>query len=207
VRVNTSFTRGRLQFGENIALAFEKSYGGVGDDGFGEGGFLGKNILSQPVVPVYDIAGNFASGKAVGLGNNTNPLKAAWGARDNVNRSNRVFGNIFGQLSPMSSVNLRSQFGFNIGTFNNNGFNPITPENSEPNFTNSIFENANRFQEWTWSNTLRYGWNRGTAHNLSLLLGQEANRSQNRNLSASMANLISTDPASWYVQDALGDAA
>ena len=49
----------------------------------------------QPVVPIYDIAGNFASGKANTLGNNTNPLKVAYEGRNNISRNNRIFGNVF----------------------------------------------------------------------------------------------------------------
>ena len=43
----------------------------------------------QPVVPIYDIGGNFASGKASGLGNNTNPLKYAWARKDDRNTNDR----------------------------------------------------------------------------------------------------------------------
>ncbi|MGI9077571.1 MAG: TonB-dependent receptor plug domain-containing protein [Gemmatimonadaceae bacterium] len=138
VRVNTEFRRGKVRFGENIALALERSFGGVPDDNFGEGGILGKNILMQPVVPVHDIAGNFASGKAVGLGNNTNPLKSAFEARDNKNKNDRVFGNVFAGLDATPRLSLNTRFGFNLGQSSFAGFSPIFPENSEPTFTNSI---------------------------------------------------------------------
>src|SRR5688500_3127630 len=54
-RINTNFTRGRFNFGENIALASDRHFGGLTDDAMGEGGILGKNILMQPVVPIYDV--------------------------------------------------------------------------------------------------------------------------------------------------------
>lgn len=206
VRINTSFTRRRFTVGENIAVSLERANGGVGDDGFGEGGFLGKNILSQPVVPVRDIAGNFASGKAVGLGNNTNPLKAAWGARDNISRNDRIFGNLFAGFEVSPTITLRSRLGFNLGQGSFTGFNPITPENSEPTFTNSIFENSSRFTDWTLSNTLRYGRQFGR-HNVSLFVGQEANEQTNRFLAAGMSNLLNDNLNNRFVQDALGDAA
>ena len=205
VRVNTSFRRSKLSFGENVALAMERSYGGVGDDSFGEGGILGKNILSQPVVPVYDVQGNFASGKAVGLGNNTNPLKAAWAARDNVSRWNRVFGSVFAAYDLASPLTLRSQLGFNVAQGRLNGFNYPNPENSEATFTNSIFEWSNNSHDWTWSNTARYGQQFG-AHNVSLLLGHELNRGQSRFIQGGMSNLITTDINAWFLQPALGDA-
>jgi TonB-dependent starch-binding outer membrane protein SusC len=206
VRVNTSFTRTKVHFGENVALSTERSYGGVGNDDFGEGSILGKNILSQPVVPVYDVAGNFASGKATGLGNNTNPLKAAWAARDNINRWNRVFGNIFGAYDVAAPITLRTQLGFNYGQGGTNGFNYPNPENSEPTFSNSIFENSTRSTDWTWSNTARYGQQFGP-HNVSLLLGQEVNRASQRYIEGGMNDLYVIDPNTWYLQDALGNAA
>ena len=205
LRANTSFNRGRLTFGENIAIAADRNIGGIPDDGFGEGFILGKNILSQPVVPIYDIAGNFASGKATGLGNNTNPLKAAWAARDNVGRNERIFGNAFAGYAASSDLSFRTQLGFNLGQGAFNGFTAANPENSEATFTTAINENSNRFNEWTWTNTARYN-HRFAQHGVDLLLGQEANQASNRFIAASMANLLSTDPNARYIQDALGDA-
>src|SRR3954471_18340301 len=67
VRANTEFRRGKLNFGENLGAVVGRSYGGVADDNFGEDNILGKNSLMQPVVPVYDLGHNFASGKATSL--------------------------------------------------------------------------------------------------------------------------------------------
>ncbi|MDQ3673037.1 MAG: SusC/RagA family TonB-linked outer membrane protein, partial [Gemmatimonadota bacterium] len=206
VRANTSFTRGKFTVGENVAFALERSYGGVGDDSFGEGGILGKNILSQPVVPVYDIMGNFASGKAVGLGNNTNPLKSAWAAQNNIGKYSRVFGNVFAGFAATEQIQLRSRLGFNLSQSVFSGFTAPNPENSEATFTNSIFENQNNATDWVWANTLRMVRS-FSRHNFDVLLGQEASAGNNRFITASLANLLSTNIDSRYIQDALGDAA
>jgi len=208
IRVNTTFNRGRLNFGENIALSADRHYGGLPNDpgGYAEDGILGKNILMQPVVPVYDVQGNFASGKAVGLGNQTNPLKQAFEGRDNENRNERVFGNVFAGFAVAPALSFRTNLGFNLGQAAFAGFTPSFPENSEPSLTNTITENTNQFTDWGWSNTLRYGGQiaKGT---LSLLLGQEANASTNRFLNGTLSNLLNSDLDSRYIQDALGDAA
>jgi len=207
VRVNTAFIRNKLQFGENISISADRAYGGVGNDAFGEGGILGKNILSQPVVPVYDIVGNFASGKAVGLGNNTNPLKSAYFAKDNVNKNNRIFGNMFGGVDFNPQLQFRSRIGFNLWQGAFAGFTARNPENSEPTFTTSINENNNQSTDWTWSNTFRFERKFFGDHNLNMLLGQEANHNTSRYIEAGMSNLINDDLNSRYVDDALGDAA
>ena len=206
VRVNTAFTRGKLSFGENVALGVERHFGGIQNDAFGEGGIVGKNILMQPVVPIYDLQGNFASGKAVGLGNQTNPLKAAWAQKDNVSKNNRVFGNVYGGLAFTPQVAFLSRLSFNLGQSSFSGFSPIFPENSEPTFTNSINENQFNSTDWTWSNTLRLD-RQFARHGFAVLLGQEANATNNRFIGASMSNLLNTDVNSRFLQDALGDAA
>jgi TonB-linked SusC/RagA family outer membrane protein len=205
VRANTQFNRNKFFVGENLAIAGDKANGGQGNDNQGEGSILGKNILSQPVVPVRDIQGNFASGKAVGLGNNTNPLKSAYAAKDNYSRNARVFGNVFSGFDVTPKLNLRSTLGVNIGQNSFAGFNDITPENSEPNFTNSFNENTSQFAAWTWTNTARYSTNFGP-HSVQLLAGQEANRGTSRNIGGGFSNLITTGLDARYIQDALGDA-
>lgn len=206
VRANTSFTRGRLSFGENVTVGMDRSFGGIGNDGVGENTIVGKNILTQPVVPVYDINGNFASGKAVGLGNNTNPLKLAFSQKDNITTNTRVFGNVFAGFAFSPQINLRTRFGFNLGQSMFSGFTDITPENSEPTLINSFNENQNQFTDWTWSNTLKFD-HAIAKHGLSLLLGQEANAGTSRFIGASLANLLSSNVDARYIQDALGDAA
>jgi TonB-linked SusC/RagA family outer membrane protein len=205
VRVNTEFRRSRLSFGENLAVGLERSVGGQADDAFGEGGILGKNILMQPVVPIYDVQGNFASGKAVGLGNNTNPLKFAYEARDNRSNNNRVFGNVFAGYAILPELTARTRFGFNVGQSAFNGFSPITPENSEPTLNNSINENQRQFTDWTWSNTAQYIKTLGS-HGLNVLVGQEANAGNDRFITASLANLLNSSLDTRYIQDVLGDA-
>ncbi len=204
VRANTSFNRGKFNVGENVALGLERHYGGVPDDGFGEGAFLGKNILLQPVIPIYDVGGNFASGKATTLGNSSNPLAYAYNARDNIAKNINVFGNVFAGYDATTQISLKSRLGFNVGQNSFAGFSPATPENSEPNASTSIFENNNQFYDWTWSNTARYVKALGR-HNLDFLLGQEANANNNRFITASINNLLNTSVDSRYIQDALAD--
>lgn len=207
VRVNTAFNRGRLNVGENIAVSMDRQLGGIPNDpgGFAEDGIIGKNILMQPIVPVYDIQGNFASGKANLLGNQTNPLKFASGARNNVNRNERIFGNVFVGLDATRDVSLRTSLGFNLGRGGLVFFTPPLPENSEATFTNALGENSSRFTDWTWTNTARY-LRRSDRHNLDLLVGQAAGANSNRFVQGTINNLILTDVNSRYLQDALGDA-
>ncbi|MEO8333994.1 MAG: SusC/RagA family TonB-linked outer membrane protein [bacterium] len=205
IRVNSSFTRSKLSFGENVALSGERHFGGLPDDQGGETALIGKNILMQPVVPIYDVAGNFASGKAVTLGNNTNPLKSAYDARDNINSNNRVFGNVYAGLALTKTLALRSSLGFSVNQGASYGYNGITPENSEPNLADNIFDNSSSSNEFTLSNTLNYSLQR-SLHGFSVLLGQETIAGSSRGINSALSNLLSNDNDSRFVQDALGDA-
>ena len=206
VRVNTQFNRGRFNFGENLAIAVNRHHGGMpGDpDGFAEDGILGKNILMQPVIPVYDINGNFAGGKATTLGNQQNPLKAAWAAKDDENKTDQMFGNVFAGFDINENFSLRTSLGFNLSQVSVLTFTPSFPEVAEATFSSAQAENTNRFTDWTWSNTLRFSKLLFSQHTVNLLLGQEANASSNRYIEGSIGSLINTDPDSRYIQDALG---
>ena len=189
VRVNTSFTMGRLNVGEHIAVSRERGYGGLDDSALGEDNIIGKNMLQQPVVPIYDVEGNFASGKAPGLGNMTNPLKVAYFGKDNVTTNDRVFGNAFAVLDAGRGIALKTQFGLDVARGSFRGYSPITPENSEPTTVDGITERDGRATDWTWSNTLTYARTTGQ-HHVSVLLGHEANRSNTRFEQRSCANLL-----------------
>jgi len=206
MRVNTAFNVGRVTMGENIAVSREQQFGGIPDDpgGYAEDGILGKDILMQPVVPIYDIHGNFASGKGTNE-NQSNPLKWAFARRDDKNTTDRAFGNVFAGLDLVQNLSFRTRFGFNLGQNTNSAFTPTTPEDKEPQTSNGIVDNLSRSTDWTWTNTLNYG-RTFDKHNVTVLLGEEANQNTYNLITGSIGSLINTDPANRYIQDALGSA-
>jgi len=204
VRINTTFNMNRVNVGENLSISRESGYGGLDDNGLGEGGIIGKNIFQQPVVPIYDIRGYFASGKAVGLSNLTNPLKLAVSGQHNINTNDRMFGNVFAGLDASHGISLKTRFGFNLDQNNYHGFTATTPENSEVTSINSINENYSLSTQWGWSNTLNYtrAFDR---HSLNVLLGQEASKINSRFETAGCSNLLVTDVSNRFIQDVLCD--
>src|SRR5438046_4125328 len=189
-RVNTTFNMGRASLGENISLSREQHHGAEGliDDNVGEGGIVGKNIFMQPVVPVYDVGGNFASGKSNTLGNQSNPAKINFFARNNIATNDRMFGNVFGSVDAGHALSLKSKFGFNLLQGSYHGYTPATPEDHEPTNIDGINENYSLFSELTITNTLNYSRSMNQ-HNLTLLLGQEAIKSNFRYEAGNCASL------------------
>lgn len=207
VRVNTSFNRGKLNFGENIALAIDRQRGGIPNDpgSYSEDNIVGKSVLLQPVIPVYDVNGNFAGGKCCLLGNQFNPVHIADATKNDITKNNRVFGNMFAGLDITEALSFKSRLGFSLAENAFSGFGTPFPEQAEATFTNSINENSNNSTDWGWSNTLT--WVKAMRqHRFNVLLGQEASGTNNRFITASMSNLLNTDINSRYIQDPLGDA-
>ena len=211
LRANSEFNYGRLSFGENFAVSRIQSVGGIGNynttsQRMGEGSVVNNIIKAQPVIPVYDIDGYFASGKAVTLGNVTNPVRQATLGKDNVLNSYVMVGNVYAAIDIIDGLQFRSSFGINALNSLYKGFSYPTPENSEPNWNYSLSENYNTSLEWTWTNTLNYVKTFGDNHNLNVLAGYESISYQRNWMNASMAGYVTTDMNAWYIQDALGDA-
>src|SRR3954465_6569248 len=158
VRVNTSFNRSKLNFGENVALSIDRHFGGIPDDPStgAENGILGKDILLQPIVPLYDVGGNFAGAKGVPAVNSSNPLKNAFDQKDNISKDNQVFGNIFAGYNFNPAATVMSRLGFDVRQNSFNGFTASTPQNREASFSNGINEFNYQQLDWTWSNTARF---------------------------------------------------
>ena len=203
IRANTEFKYGKVTIGENIAVSRERSVGGIGNPG--EGTAIGQIIKMQPIIPVYDIDGYFAGAKANTLGNGSNPVGNAFKGKDNIGTYNRMVGNIFGAVEVIEGLSLRSSLGFNFNSSINKGFNFPTPENSEPTWVESVYENYGTGFSWTWTNTATYTKTFSEIHNLNVMVGYEAIENRSNNIGASMAGFVTTDMNAWYIQDALGD--
>jgi TonB-linked SusC/RagA family outer membrane protein len=207
VRINTAFTMNKVSVGENIIVGRDQHYGGIPDDpgGYAEDGIIGKNMLMQPVIPVHDIAGYFASGKATNLGNQSNPLAYAWWRRDDRSTNDRLFGSVFGQLELNKRLGFKSTLGFNLGQSGFRGFTPTTPENAEVNSTNGITENNFQSTDWDWANTLTYAAT-FDRHTVNVLVGQAAYQGTTRFFTGSINGLLNVNVNSRYIQDALANA-
>ncbi len=205
-RINTTFNIGRASIGENISVSREQHHGaeGLTDDVVGEGGIVGKNIFMQPVIPVHDVGGNWGSGKANTLGNQSNPAKVNYFAASNIATNDRMFGNVFGTVDAGHALSLKTKFGFNLAQGSYHGYSPATPEDHEPTNIDGINENYNNFSEVTWTNTLNYARTMNQ-HNVTVLLGQEAIKNNSRFEAANCASLRSNDINSRYIDDALCD--
>lgn len=189
VRLNTEFNvKKNIRIGENLQVRYndDNTVGNNGNNG--EGTEIGMGYRNQPIIPVYDIMGNFAGSRAPNLGNASNPYATRFRAQNNRGQNMNIFGNIYAEVDFLKHFTTRTSFG---GQFNYNNFfffNFKTYENSENNTGNSYTEGFSRFREWIWTNQLTYRNTFANVHDLTALVGTEAVEGWGRNVQGTRVN-------------------
>ena len=174
IRINSSTkTLGdRLEIGENFTLSLDNRFGGYGNDG--EQNAISGGYKHHPLLPNYDIAGNFAGSRGLNLGNNFNPYASQFRNQDDRTRRSRAFGNIYTQLTIADDFKFKSSFGVNLSTNQRKDINRPQPEYVEGNFINNQTSSTSWDYEWTWTNTLSWAKVLNDIHDISAYVGVEA---------------------------------
>jgi TonB-linked SusC/RagA family outer membrane protein len=192
VRANTSATiANRIRIGENAQISY--NHGNVGNTGGGESDIQHIYVM-QPIVPVYDIMGNFAGSRGQGLGNSRNPVAELFRQRDNKNTNIRLFGNIFAEADIIDGLTARTSFGADYGSYYGRNFTFSTYERAENIGNNNFAERTDNYLNWTWTNTLTFKRTFGDMHDVTALIGSEAVKNTSRGVGGSRVGLFSTDP-------------
>jgi TonB-linked SusC/RagA family outer membrane protein len=207
-RSNTQFTAldKKLRFGENAQYSYSEGFGfGVNPNVSGEyqdeGSAVSWAYRIPTIIPVYDIMGNFAGSQGSNLGNAENPVATLFRAKDNKNRSNFFFGNVFGEYDIIPGLTARTSFGLRYENYNGVSMRYPNPEFSEGTPASNLAEYQGYTTEWTWTNTLNYKKVFGK-HNLAVLLGTEAIKSRNRQLDAGRNDFFLLGNLDYYYLNA-----
>lgn len=199
VRANTQFNvKNRVRVGENMQIAFGERVGQVAGNN-SEGNPISMAYRMQPIIPVYDIMGNFAGTKGGGLGNARNPVALLARNRDNKGQEVRIFGNAFAEVDILKNLVARTSFGLDYNNFNIRSFNIRDVESAEAAVTNSLTTSNSYSRDWTWSNTLNYNLNLSEIHRLSVLVGTEAISSYRENFFGSRSGFFVDDLSFRYL--------
>jgi len=201
LRANSTFNvRKNIRLGENVQV----SYGNM----TGANGTASTAWTMQALIPVYDIMGNPASSAAPGLvavgDTGRNGIGEAWRNRFDGSTNYGIFGNVFGEVDIIKGLTARTSFGINYSSRNFKDITPVTYEHAENTNSNSISNQKNFFNQWTWTNTLNYGTTFGENHDFKFLLGTEAIKSYNEDLTAgrTLLSLALEDDPNFQVIDA-----
>ncbi len=187
-RANSEFKASdKLRFGESFNLSYSErvSAGGNQDTG-GDISFIYR---ADPILPVHDIAGNYAGTQSPGLGNGYNSVAAAKRNKDDVARTSRALGNVYAEMDLMKGLTFKSNIGLDYGTYHFSNFRGMNPEVSEPNSVNKLDETTWYNLSYTWFNTLSYSVSLDD-HHIDALAGTEFFKHQTRTFNAARTDFF-----------------
>lgn len=192
-RINTSYKFGKsLTIGQNVNIYYRDSPNFGNQAEFGN---LSAVYKMMPIIPVYDIQGNFGGTNAgPALGSNQNPIAMQKRSADNKSHSWNTVGNIYGELELIENLKLRTSIGGTFTSGYSQSFNFTQYENRQGNNSpNSYSEGASYNNLLMWTNTLTYSRSI-KQHTLELLAGSEYIRNNGRSVSGGSQNFFSIDP-------------
>ena len=160
-----------LKIGESLGISYSVGKGQRSDNG--EDSPISTAYRMQPIIPVYDIMGNFAGTKATGAGDETNPLATQTRDKDDFGKDLRTIGNGYADFQILKGLNFKSLFGFDYRTYNERDIFRQNPEFQESKPADLLSMTSNYTVQWNWANTLNYSKTFG-AHTMNILLGTEA---------------------------------
>ncbi|SEO11170.1 TonB-linked outer membrane protein, SusC/RagA family [bacterium A37T11] len=192
IRANTLFNvSDRIRVGENLTFTIYKS---SQVDINTSDGPIALAYRIQPIIPIYDIRGNYAGGYGAGLGDALNPVAVQERTKNNSNIGNNIFGNIFAEVDILKSLTLRSSFGGEVSSTNSHSFVYPQYENTENARINSYSESAPSSYNFTWTNMLTYRSTFHEKHNLTVIGGSEYYENRNREVGGTSLGYFSFDP-------------
>lgn len=201
LRANSEATIKKVvRVGENVVLSYRTFPQGTGAgngnnfNNLAEGNAISQSYRIQPIVPVYDIMGNFAGSKGADLGNGNNPVANQKRTANNLVTGIRTFGNIYAEADFMPWLTGRTSFGGSLTNVYAYNYVPRSWENSENPPSNAYGEFSQIQADWVWTNTFTVRKSFGDSK-LTVVGGSEAVKANiGRNMAASRINYFVDDP-------------
>ena len=174
LRANTEFKglNDKLTIGENFTASFDNQKGQFNNDE--EQNAVSAGYKHHPLLPIYDIAGNFAGARGANLGNNFNPFASLSRNQDDRTFRLRLLGNVYADYALTDNLKVRSSFGVDVRALRQRDLGRPQPEYVEGNFINSSNAREEYEYQWTWTNTINYTKTFNEVHNVSAYVGVES---------------------------------
>jgi TonB-dependent starch-binding outer membrane protein SusC len=191
-RINTTFNVGnRIRIGENAYVFYKQNPGFTNQN---EGNGISMSYRESPLIPVYDIRGNYAGTGSQGLGNAQNPVANMRRTHNNKGNNWQINGNVFAEVDIIKGLTARTSFGGTIDNYYYSSFGYTAYENAENNKNpNSFQENFGYNSSWTWTNTLAYNNTFGD-HAVKVVVGSEAINNTGRAINGTRSGYYITNP-------------
>src|SRR5665213_1683964 len=198
-RLNTNFVvKKHIRFGEDGYITARQNNGGYNGTQQQEGGGIAFSYRMMPVIPVFDVKGNYGGTydgpNGEPLGNGQSPYAIQDHQSTNKAHFVTIEGNIFAEADIARDFTLRTSFG---GLLYNQyywylTYNPYQDYESHGN-PNADNENEQMSAQYNWTNTLTFKKTFGK-HNVSAFAGYEQKLYTGRSFGASAQSFFSLDP-------------
>lgn len=173
LRSNTEFTiKKRFRIGENLQIAYGQRQGNYGNNS--ETSQVSNTYRAQPIIPVYDIGGNFAGTLGSNLGNANNPVGQLVRNRYNGYKDLRLFGNTYAEVDILRNLTAKTSFGIDATISAGKYYNPVEIELAHGTNVNDLTENRSYSYAWTWTNSLTYDKTFADKHHINIFAGVES---------------------------------
>lgn len=201
-RINTTFNvKNNIRIGENAFVVNKQNPGFTNQN---EGNAISYSYRESPIIPVYDIKGNYAGTLSQGLGNSQNPVANQLRTLNNKSNDWAVSGNAFAEVDFLKDFTIHTSIGGAFDNYYYRYFNYTAYENAENNTNpNTYGEGAGYNSQVTWTNTLSWGHIFGE-HNVKVIVGTESNTYYGRQIATTRsnyfitnANNLTVDPNLW----------
>ena len=195
VRANTTFNiKDHIRIGENAYILYKQNPQVTNQN---EGNAISESYRMPPLIPIYDIEGNFAGTHTFTINNSANPVAGQKRSSNNVGNDWQVNGNLFAEVDFLKHFTIRTSIGGTIENYYYNYFSYTPYENAEGSTAqNSFTEGAGYYNTLLWTNTLNYSQTFGK-HSVKALIGTESKDQYGRGLQGSEASYFSTNPNYW----------
>ena len=195
VRANTVFNvKQHIRVGENAYIFFKDNPQITNQN---EGNAISYSYRIPPLIPVYDVAGNYAGTHSFTVNNSASPVANQERQKNNKGNDWQMNGNVFAEVDFLQHFTVRTSAGGTVDNYYYNYFSYTPYENAEGSTAaNGFTEGAGFNSTLVWTNTLNYNQTFGD-HSLKALFGTESKQYYDRGLQANRSNYFSTNPDYW----------
>lgn len=191
-RVNTSFRlKDQIRIGQNLQLASVENPQVPVQQG-PNNNIIFRTFTSEPILPVYDIKGGWASFRPGDLSDNL--VAESTISKDNRSASWEIFGNAWAELDFLKRFTARSLFGGSYRNHYDYRFDFLGYTGNFGLTNNSFDERSGYGSSWTWTNSVQYGQEFDEKHSIKAFIGIEAIRNYSREVGGRRTGLFSNDP-------------
>ena len=210
LRVNSEFDiTDRLRLGESVNVSYSERIGIIDPVGSSSNqnneGQIASLYRSNPLIPVFDIQGNYAGTAGIGgVGNASNPIGQADRNAENPTETIRALGSIYAEVDIFDGLSLKTTFTADLTATKFSFFRPVDFENSAARQVNLLRETSTDIFNTNWYNILQYKKIFNGVHSVDAFVGTEFKKNRFEQFFAQVTNFLQDDPDFTFISAGTG---